>query len=115
MKMTKTIAKMKEQGMYERIHSFVKDKIQEGDNSQEHKKELESIIKFEFVLEHSGVMDVMLDEMSDIALQLIAESIIEDAQEELKMDALNAVDTDGSVIRIWSNSVLSFQGYWAED
>lgn len=36
----------------------------------------------------------MLDEMSDIALQLIAESIIEDAQEELKMDALNAVDTD---------------------
>lgn len=39
-------------------------------------------------------MDVMLDEMSDIALQLIAESIIEDAQEELKMDALNAVDTD---------------------
>ena len=94
MKMTKTIAKMKEQGMYERIHSFVKDKIQEGDNPQEHKKELESIIKFEFVLEHSGVMDVMLDEMSDIALQLIAESIIEDAQEELKMDALNAVDTD---------------------
>lgn len=34
MKMTKTIAKMKEQGMYERIHSFVKDKIQEGDNPQ---------------------------------------------------------------------------------
>lgn len=39
-------------------------------------------------------MEIESKWMSDIALQLIAESIIEDAQEELKMDALNAVDTD---------------------
>ena len=50
MKMTKTIAKMKEQGMYERIHSFVKDKIQEGMTHRNTRKNLNQSLSLNLFL-----------------------------------------------------------------